>query len=635
MLIVVDEHCINKQDETEGIMALPKQPSCRNFAHFGNPLLVWRHIFMNHCSRFTLTLGLVASFVLGMNPFSNVAQGAALSPGVSTLSAITAEVGTPVRLATDSSGNIYVTDPSAAGILMYDRTGGFVKKIVTPKSGSGVAIAQNGELLVTQSTYVAVINPATGQQRTTFGPFTYANGIAVGTVGASAGKVYVTDGRSNKVYRYGPDPQNSAEYVLELTSPITLNRPAGIASDKTPAPTGTGLLYIANSLSGNVQVVNPDTLTLNSTIGSFGYTASPVVGSTARFTYPQGVALEYDQAGVLNRVYVSDSVQGTVQVLDGTVPTRTWLANVGGYGYTDGKLFTPSDVLIDQFSATNKRIFVANGGGNVAVFGCDNMQPINMLVTNPTLNSLTLAWVNPTTPGFSKVRIYRSDASGQPLSLLADNQTGTSFTDNGLSQGTNYYYLVRAVDDLNVEYSNTQPVSGKTRINYSLNLTTQGSGSISGDATCGENTSSSSSILDNSVVTLTALPNAYTSVFTGWTGACAAFGDNENCQITMDTAKSAVASFEAQWPFHVDGWLLETLQDAHNTAEGSGSVIEVMTGTWPASTFNMMTADRPITIKVTGGLDSGFTSVIGTTTIQGRVNVKAGKIIANGFKIKP
>lgn len=606
-------------------------------SRYGIPLLVWRHIFMNYFSRILFTIGLGASITLGMYPFFDTA-GAAFSPSdVSTLPAITAEISTPVRLAKDSAGNLYVTNPSAGGVLKYDSAGTLIKKITTSKNGTGVAIAQNGDLLVTQGTYVSVIDPASGSEKSSFGTFTYANGIAVDP----SGNIYVSDGRANTIKKY-----NASGTLLATSSSASLPllRPAGLAYEKA-----SGRLAVANSLYGNVQFVDPATLTMISTLGEFGYDPS---NASVKFSYPQGISFEYDAGGALYRIYVSDSYQSAVQVIDGA--TMVKLGEIGGYGFSAGRLFAPSDVLFDQSTISNKRVFVANGGGNVSVFGIDNMQPTFIQVRNTTpesLDSQTLTWVNPTTPNFSYVRIYSSNAAGQPLSLLADNLTGTTFPVSGLNQGTTYYYLVRAVDTVPTEYANTQPVSAKTRINYPLALASyingvpdaDGSNAIrSSDyplaAAGGASTNPNSvNILDNTVVTLTAVPDS-TSVFTKWTGDCAAFADSDVCQITMNSTKNVTANFEAEWPFLVDDtWFLTTLQDAYDTALGNGSKIQAMTGVWPASIINLMLADRSISTTVEGGYDSSFAdpAPLTATVIKGRVNLRSGKTIMKNIKIRP
>jgi hypothetical protein len=615
---------------------------------------------MKHCNKILQTIGLV-TIVLGLCLVNGTAQSATGVPNISVLPAITAEISTPVRLAKDTAGNIFVTDPLSGGILKYNNVASTVQHIPTSKSGSGVAIAQNGDLLVTQGTYVAVFQKNTNGDyienvnlQFGVGTFTYANGIAVDP----SGNIYVTDGQKNNVQSF------SASYAPLVTSPVgtVLARPSGIQYEKV-----SQRLVVTSSLNGTIKFLIPATLALDTTVGvagvvgTFGYItpAERVAGSTVvKFTYPQGIAFEYNDAGtVLDRIYVSDSYQGVVQVLDGA--SKTWLADIGGYGFTDGKLFLPSDVIIDQGTVAAplpKRLFVANGGGSVSVFGCDNMQPINTLVSNSTLNSLTVYWAIPANSGVTSVRVYRSTVANDPNpTLAANNQTGSSFNDTGLAQGTTYYYSVRAVVGT-TEYANNQYVFGKTRSNYNLALTTTGtantlgtvaSGSIQGPPACLAASCPTNTLIDNTIVTLIALPSATTSVFGGWTGYCDPTVYNpdvlvnaDQCSFSMTANRVVGAVFDPQMPFFVDGYLLDTLQGAHNTAEKNGSVIEVLSSVagkpWPASTINAMTTEQPFTVYIKGGFDSEFAApTAGTSVIKGKVNLRTGKTIFNNIKITP
>ena len=581
---------------------------------------------MNDCSKILLVLGLSVSLLLGLYPSTDIAMSAS-APGVNVLPAITTGVHTPVRLAADPSGNIYATDPHAGGILKFSSAGNQLQKIVTPKSGAGVVISPNGSLLVSQVNYVIVLDPATGNEINRFGTFSFANGITIDT----SNNVYVTDSKNNNLqkfsYNSSTTPGTYNWVATSDTGNLPLSRPTGIAYDKY-----NGRLAIANSLNGTIEFVNPVDLTLLETVGVRGYDPAPVYPASPKFSYPQGIAFEYNQqTGKLERIYVAESFQANIQVLDGVTNAR--IADFGGYGFVNGKLFAPSDVLFDPFSQINKRVFVANGGGTIAVFGIDNMQPTNIQVGSATLNSLTVSWVNPTDPTFSSIHVYRSATAGQIGIPVGGNLTGTSYTDGGLDAGTTYYYTVRAVTTGNAELANTQPVSGTTRINYTLTLTTSGAGTINGTASCGENTTTQTPILDNTLVTLTALPNALSSTFTGWSGACT--GSDVTCQVRMDAAKNATATFTLRQPFYVNGNYFDNLQDAYNAAI-DGSAIEIMAGAWPVNAVGAMTADRAITVTLKGGYDSQYSDppTSGSTYLSGRINVQAGKLIMNNVKLK-
>jgi sugar lactone lactonase YvrE len=269
-----------------------------------------------------------------------------------------------MRLATDAPGNIYVADFNAGGVLKYDSTGTFVKKYLTPKAPTGVAIDQNGDLLVSQGTYVVVIGQPAGNEKARFGTFKYADGIAVDAVG----NIYVTDALDDCVQKFdllhnpvtvptasAGHPVNSFGTYGTLTGQF--KRPTGISYEKA-----SGLLAVVDFGNGRIQYF--DTVgTYNSVLGSYGTI-------NGKFVYPQGISFEYDNGGALYRIYVSDTYRNNVQVFNGT--DRVWLANIGGYGFDAGKLFTPRDLLFDQYNSLNKRLFVVNGSGNIAIFGCSN-----------------------------------------------------------------------------------------------------------------------------------------------------------------------------------------------------------------------------------------------------------------------
>jgi len=496
---------------------------------------------MNNCSKIILTIGLAVTLQLGMYPTTNIAMSA-VAPVISVRPAITSEISTPMRLATDSVGNVYATDSHAGGVLQYNSSGSLVKKYVTPKSVVGVAIAQDGSLLVTQRTYVAVIN-SLGNEINRFGTFLFANGIAID----SSNNIYVTDSRSNTVTKFN---SSYVQQASAATSLVANARPAGIAFDKY-----NNRLAIANSSEGTIQFVNPADLSLLDTVGTRGYDPAPVYPTSPSFSYPQGVSFEYNAtSGVLERIYVAETFQANIQVLDATTNMR--IADIGGYGFDNGKLFVPSDVL---YSPASKKLFVANGGGTLAVYGVDG--PTNSYV-------LTLA------------------------------------TNGGNGAGT-------------------------------INGSTAPSGiSVS----CGENATcqQSTPIPGGETVTITATENALTSIFGSWAGVCAGTV-GKTCIFTMDSDKTATASFTLRKQFNVNGAYYDDLQAAYNAA-ADGSVIKIMAGgPWTGNiAVGTFTADQAKTVTLKGGYDSQYSepAVAGNTTITGRINVKAGKVIMNNVRTK-
>jgi sugar lactone lactonase YvrE len=130
----------------------------------------------------------------GILTWSSTAHSA-IAPVISTLSSITEGSVTPVRITADKFGNFYVTDPRGGGVLKYNSAGNVLLKIsTTSRNVLGIAIANNGDVLVSQGSVVAVYSSA-GSYKSSFGTFGTANGIAV----TADGTVFVVDSKLQPV----------------------------------------------------------------------------------------------------------------------------------------------------------------------------------------------------------------------------------------------------------------------------------------------------------------------------------------------------------------------------------------------------------------------------------------------------
>ena len=158
---------------------------------------------MKHWSRFILSISLATVFCCVASPFGGVAFCAS-PPVVTVLPVIKEGSVTPTRIAQQpGTGHIFITDPHSEGVTVYDKVGKLLRKIITAKEPGGIAFAMNGDLLVTQGTYVAVIDPATGVENVAkrFGNFKSAFAIAVDNVNTVApapartatGMIFVSD----------------------------------------------------------------------------------------------------------------------------------------------------------------------------------------------------------------------------------------------------------------------------------------------------------------------------------------------------------------------------------------------------------------------------------------------------------
>src|SRR4030067_394075 len=96
-------------------------------------------------------------------------------------------------------------------------------------------------------------------------------------------------------------------------------------------------------------------------------------------------------------------------------------------------------------------------------------------------NSINLSWTPSVTGGTTEQRIYRSVATGGPYSIVntIPNNTTSTYTDStGLTNGTTYYYVVRAFgggqESGNSNEANTVPILSAGTVLASLGDRNQG-----------------------------------------------------------------------------------------------------------------------------------------------------------------
>lgn len=372
-------------------------------------------------------LGMMATLLSGFCLLAGKAESAT-APVVSTLAPITEGVSTPVRLAADLSGNIYVSDPRGGGIHKYSNAGKLLQTIATANNVLGIAIAQNGDLLASQGTYVAAFDKNSGAPLTKFGTFGKANGIAV----ANNGFVYVTDSVNNCVQVFNAAYAPVTTGVAAGGLPVNSFGSAGRAAGQFTQPTGisyekiSNQLAVADTLNGRIEFFSTSGV-YQSTLGAFG--AGPLL-----FSSPEGVTFEYSANGQsLSRIYVVDSYQSIVQAID--APTSTFLRNIGGYGTTSGKLVVPADVLYDPSDPLNNRLLVANGTGSVALFAIDSTS-----AGQPTSGPALVVNAVPTVTNLNSIIIDGTTASGATVTVngIVATVTGTNWTSTvALTSGIN------------------------------------------------------------------------------------------------------------------------------------------------------------------------------------------------------
>jgi streptogramin lyase len=240
----------------------------------------------------------------------------------------------PIRVATDSAGNLYVADYGNSTI-----------RKITP---AGVVSTLAGTAGVTGST------DATGAAASFNGP----SGVATD----SAGNVYVAEEQNHTIRKITPA---GVVTTLAGTAGVTgsidatgaaasFNSPSGVAIDSA------GNVYVGDSANYTIRKITPAGVvtTLAGMAGVRG--SNDGTGAAASFSSPQGVAT--DSAG---NVYVSDRSGPTIRKVTGAGVVSTLAGTAGVVGSTDGtgaaaSFNAPRSVTTD--SAGN--VYVADRGNH-------------------------------------------------------------------------------------------------------------------------------------------------------------------------------------------------------------------------------------------------------------------------------
>jgi sugar lactone lactonase YvrE len=333
--------------------------------------------------------------------------------------ATAASLNTPYGLALDSSGNLYVSDPGASVIRVVSASTG----VITTYAGSGTAgysvdggsataaelgtplgvaidssgnlfFADNGNELVRKVTSAGVISTVAGTAATA--GYSGDGGLATaaeldspyGVAVDSSDNVYIADS-GNQVIRL---VTNSTGFISTVAGTAGVGGYSGNAGQATSAeiqnPTAvllddSGNLYISQIHSSAIRKVTLSSGVITTVAGSGtdGYSGDGGAANVGQIESPIGIAL--DSSGNL---YIGDSGNNLVRkVSAGTGDIATYAGLRNGFGGDGGPAFeadllSPSDLAFDSSgdlyiadpgSATIRRVDVTTGVVTTVAGGAD------------------------------------------------------------------------------------------------------------------------------------------------------------------------------------------------------------------------------------------------------------------------
>ena len=302
---------------------------------------------MKHCK---FTPGLAIRLVIFFSLFLAI-RGQAEQMQIAThLFTVKNGIKSPLRIALDSDGTVYVSDYEQKFICWYDADGnlaGYISADFVPLS---IAVA-NGHLFVgdAHSGTIKVMDTA-GTELSSFGDFEQPTDAVID----DENHLYVVDSKLKKVFVFDLNGNAIGSFGEDI-----FIYPTGIAFDRKNQRllvAEHGGVAAAEGLDpiAKIHVFNKQGKWLTS-YGQYG-------SDDGQFARIQGLAVDH-----LGRIFACDPFQGTVTVLD---ENRTFLGAVGQYGSEPGQLRLPMDVVID---AKNRLWIASLNNSSLEIFDTQNI----------------------------------------------------------------------------------------------------------------------------------------------------------------------------------------------------------------------------------------------------------------------
>jgi DNA-binding beta-propeller fold protein YncE len=293
------------------------------------------------------------------------------APQTGFLRAYPYDFSSPVRLAIDAAGSVYVADPQKGEVVVRAVDG----RVLEHRRGLG----RPGAIAVDAAGSVYLADLDSGQVSVFDADWRPTHQFPGGVIlqpgdmaiDDARSRIYISDSAAHAVRVYSFAGERLFEFGAPGSGDGQFQYPSGVYFDAA-----SDEVLVADQFGYRIQVFDQD--------GVFKYC---VGGSSANpgGVFQRGRLLAAPQglwADAQGRIYVADSFDGQVKVID---RSGVLLGVIGSFGQAGGELRIPADLVVDAFG----RLFVASANNaRIEMFGLDDY-------TDPELYTPALLDVDP------------------------------------------------------------------------------------------------------------------------------------------------------------------------------------------------------------------------------------------------